>query len=93
FWSDVAYAARRPLKTADEYRNYLALLDGLPAYFDQELDNMRAGLARGFTPPKVTLAGREGTLTSVADAKTPQDVVFYNPFKQMPATIPAAEQE
>ena len=93
FWSDVAYAARRPLKTADEYRNYLRLLEGLPAYFDQELDNMRAGLARGFTPPKVTLAGREGTLSSVLDAKTPQDVVFYNPFKQMPAAMPAAEQE
>jgi len=93
FWSDVAYAARRPLKSADEYRNYLRLLEGLPAYFDQELDNMRAGLARGFTPPKVTLAGREGTLSSVLDAKTPQDVVFYNPFKQMPAAMPAAEQE
>lgn len=93
FWSDVAYAARRPLKTADEYRNYLRLLEGLPAYFDQELDNMRAGLARGFTPPKVTLAGREGTLSSVLDAKTPQDVVFYNPFRQMPAAMPAAEQE
>ena len=93
FWSDVAYAARRPLKTADEYRNYLRLLEGLPAYFDQELDNMRAGLARGFTPPKVTLAGREGTLSSVLDAKTPQDVVFYTPFRQMPAAMPAAEQE
>ena len=93
FWSDVAYAARRNFKSADEFRNYLRLLDGLPAYFDQELDNMRAGLARGFTPPKVTLAGREGTLTSVTDAKTPQDVVFYKPFKDMPATIPAAEQE
>lgn len=93
FWSDVAYAARRTFKTPDEYRNYLRLLEALPAYFDQELDNMRAGLARGFTPPKVTLAGREGTLISVSDAKTPQDVVFYNPFKDMPSTIPAAEQE
>jgi uncharacterized protein (DUF885 family) len=92
FWSDVAYAARRPLKSADEYRKYLAMLEGLPAYFDQELDNMRAGLARGFTPPKVTLTGREGTLTSVANAKTPQDVVFYTPFRQMPAAMPAAEQ-
>jgi len=93
FWSDVAYAARRSLKSADEYRNYLATLEGLPGYFDQELDNMRAGLARGFTPPKVTLAGREGTLTSVLDAKTPQEVVFYNPFRQMPSAMPAAEQE
>jgi len=92
FWTDVTYSARRSFKTAEEYRNYIALLGALPAYFDQELGNMRAGLARGFTPPKVTLAGRDSTLVSVADAK-PQDTVFYGPFKQMPATIPAAEQE
>ena len=92
FWTDVTYSARRSFKTAEEYRNYIALLGALPAYFDQELGNMRAGLARGFTPPKVTLAGRDSSLVSVADAK-PQDTVFYGPFKQMPATIPAAEQE
>lgn len=92
FWTDVTYSARRPMKSAEEYRNYIALLGALPAYFDQELGNMRAGLARGFTPPRVTLAGRESTLVSVAEAK-PQDTVFYGPFKQMPATIPAAEQE
>ena len=93
FWTGVTYAARRTYKSAEEYRNYLRMLDGLPAHFDQQLDNMRAGLARGFTPPKVTLAGREGTLVSVAEAKSAQDAVFYAPFKQMPSTIPAAEQE
>lgn len=92
FWTDVTYSARRSFKNAEEYRNYLTLLGALPAYFDQELGNMRSGLARGFTPPKVTLTGREGTLVSVAEAK-PQDTVFYGPFKDMPATIPAAEQE
>ncbi|WP_026354230.1 DUF885 domain-containing protein [Massilia niastensis] len=93
FWTDVAYSARRPFKTPEDYRNYLRQLAALPAYFDQELSNMRAGLARGFTPPKVTLAGRESTIVSVARAKTPQDTVFYTPFREMPASIPAAEQE
>ena len=93
FWTGVTYGARRPLKTTQAYRNYLDQLEGIPAYFDEEIGNMRAGLARGFTPPKVTLAGRESTLLSVTEAKTPQDTVFYGPFKEMPSTMPAAEQE
>lgn len=93
FWTGVTYSARRPLKTTQAYRNYLDQLEGIPAYFDEEIGNMRAGLARGFTPPKVTLAGRESTLLSVTEAKTPQDTVFYGPFKEMPSTMPAAEQE
>ena len=93
FWTDVTYSARRPLGGADDYRHYLAQLDALPRYFDEEVGNMRAGLARGFTPPRVTLTGRDSTLVSVTEANSPQDTVFYTPFKQMPASIPAAQQE
>jgi uncharacterized protein (DUF885 family) len=92
FWSDIAYIARRPLKNADEFRAYLAQLGDLPRYFDEELDNMRAGLARGFTPPQVTLAGRDAPLLNIVNAKSPEDTVWYTPFKEMPATIPADEQ-
>lgn len=93
FWSDITYIARKPFKTEAEYRAYLKQLADLPRYFGEETENMRAGLARGFTPPKVTLAGREAPLVNIANAKTPQDTVFYTPFKEMPATIPAAVQD
>ena len=93
FWTDVTFGARRPFKSAEDYRNYLRQLENLPGYFDQELANMRAGLARGFTPPRVTLSGRESTIVSVAQAKTPQETVFYTPFRDMPASIPAAERD
>ena len=92
FWSDIAYIARRPLKNAEEYRAYLAQLADLPRYFGEELDNMRAGLARGFTPPQVTLAGRDAPLLNIVNAKSPEDTVWYTPFKEMPATIPMDEQ-
>jgi uncharacterized protein (DUF885 family) len=92
FWSDITYVARQPMKTADEYRGYLAQLADLPRYFDEELDNMRAGLARGFTPPQVTLAGRDAPLVAMADAQRPEDTVWYLPFKTMPATISMDEQ-
>ena len=91
FFSDITYAARRPFATVDDYRRYLKQLADLPRYFDEEVDNMRAGLARGFTPPQVTLAGRDAPLVAVASAK-PEDTVWYAPFKAMPATIPADAQ-
>jgi uncharacterized protein (DUF885 family) len=92
FWSDIAYIARRPLKNGEEYRAYLAQLGDLPRYFGEELDNMRAGLARGFTPPQVTLAGRDAPLLNIVNAKSPEDTVWYTPFKEMPATISMDEQ-
>ncbi|CAH0171202.1 hypothetical protein SRABI118_00999 [Massilia sp. Bi118] len=92
FWTDITYAARRSFKSAQEYRDYLLLLRDMPRYYREQLANMRAGLARGFTPPRVTLAGRDVPLATVAEAKSPQDTIFYAPFKSMPANIPAAEQ-
>jgi uncharacterized protein (DUF885 family) len=92
FWTDITYTARRAFKSADEYHAYIAQLRDMPRYFREQLANMRAGLARGFTPPRVTLAGREAPLVSIAEAKSPQDTIFYAPFRNMPANIPAAEQ-
>lgn len=93
FWTDASYAARRPLRSLDDYRNYLRLLEALPDHFAQQTANMRAGLARGFTPPRVTLAGRDVALVSVAEARQPEDTVFFTPFRNMPSSLPAAEQD
>ena len=68
FWTDVTYGAREPFKTKQDYYNYLARLESLPRYFSEQLDNMRAGLTRGFTPPRVTLTGRDSALASVVAA-------------------------
>lgn len=92
FWTDVSYDAQRAFATQDDYRNFIKRMDALPAYFSEQVANMRAGLARGFTPPKVTLTGRDASLASIAEAKTAQETVFYAPFRAMPAAIPAAQQ-
>ena len=92
FWTNMASTARRAFTKPVEYRIYLKQLADVPRYFNEETVNMKAGLARGFTPPKVTLVGRDSSLTSVTEARTPEDTVFYQPFKQMLATVPAAEQ-
>lgn len=93
FWSEMASTARKPFKTVQDYRNFIAQMQTWPGYFEQSEANMRAGLARGFTPPKVTLMGREASVAVVAQAASPNDTIFYQPFKTLPASLSAAEQE
>ena len=47
----------------------------IPRYFHEQTGEMRAGMKRGFTPPRVTLEGRDGSLTAVTDA-TPEASLF-----------------
>ena len=90
FWTDLGYTARRPFRTLQDYKNWLAQMKDIPRYFHEQMDEMRAGLKRGFTPPKVTMEGRDSSVTAVTDAK-PEDSLFYTPFKDMPG-ITATDQ-
>jgi uncharacterized protein (DUF885 family) len=92
FWGDLAYAARRPLRTEQDYVNYIAMLGDVHRYFGEQIANMRLGLARGFTPPRVTLEGRDSSLASVAEAASPEQTVYYEPLRTLPASISAARQ-
>jgi len=92
FWSGLGFTASRTFHGAQDYRNYIALLNDVPRYFDEQTANMRTGLARGFTPPRATLVGRDKSVSLISEAKGAQDTTLWKPFKEMPASIPAAEQ-
>ena len=92
FWSDLNYSARGQFRTEADYRNWLNQLHEIPVWFGEQIANMRSGEARGFTPPKVTLAGRDEAVAQAAGAVTAEESVLYLPFKAMPAAIPAATQ-
>jgi uncharacterized protein (DUF885 family) len=90
FWSGLGYTSARDFKTETDYRNWIAQLRMVPGWFADETANMRAGLARGFTPPKMTLTGREASLDAIADASDPAATSLYKPFKTMPAGMAPA---
>jgi uncharacterized protein (DUF885 family) len=92
FWSDLGFMTRRPLKDEAAVRNYTAKLDDVPRYFDQQIANMRAGLKRGFTVPRAVLDGRDVSIASYAEVKSPEESEFYAPYKKLPSTIPAETQ-
>lgn len=81
---------RNPLDDADAYRRYIGRLRDIPRYFDEQMANMRAGQKRGFTPPQVTLIGREGSIANFIKTDA-RDSAFYAPFNQLPSTIGNAE--
>ena len=93
FWSNLGFMARREMKTAQDFRNYIARLNDVPRYFGQQTDNMRAGLERGFSVPRAVLDGRDVSISTVAELKDPTESPLYAPFKKLPAAIPADEQQ
>ncbi len=83
---------RQGFRTAEEYRRYIGRMREIPRFFAENIANMRAGLARGFTPPRATLAGRESAIAAYAVANVEQNP-FYAAFNDIPSTIPADERE
>ncbi|HMJ05055.1 MAG TPA: DUF885 family protein, partial [Chthoniobacterales bacterium] len=92
FWSDFGYTARRPYKGVKDYENWIAQMRDVPRYFREEIANMKAGLARGFTPPRATLAGREKSIATVAEGK-PEDNLLYTPFREAMVGVEAGDRE
>jgi uncharacterized protein (DUF885 family) len=82
FWTDLGYTARKPFRTLADYQNWLKQLRDIPRYFSEQMVQMRAGLKRGFTPPQLTLQGRDASITAIIDT-TPEANSFYTPFREM----------
>jgi uncharacterized protein (DUF885 family) len=89
FWTE--FTPRQGFGTIDVYRNYVGRLRDVPRYFDEHMANMRAGLARGFTIPRVSVTGRERTIEPYLKADTTNPL--FTPFANMPATISQADRE
>lgn len=88
FHTDMTYLVdTTPFRTEKDYRDYIARLKALPGYLDQNVANMRQGLADGFAQPKEIL----GNILPSFDAQiaeTAEEHPLFEPFTRIPASIP-----
>jgi uncharacterized protein (DUF885 family) len=79
-------ARSQPFDTPEDYQRWLQRLSAFPAYVEQQIANMRQGLADGFTLPREILDDVAVVVEKVATTPIEESAV-YQPFVQIPETI------
>ena len=85
FHSNLNYSVR-PLSSYKAAKNYLNKLNAIPVFVDQHFVNLREGLEKGVSQPKVIFNGYESTYEDhiITDFS---DSYFYSPLKNLPENI------
>jgi uncharacterized protein (DUF885 family) len=80
-----------PLDTLKDCENYVARLDAFQAFAGAHIELMRAGIRRGYIPPRVVLEGIEDSIQAHI-VQDPTESVLFRPFEQLPESITEADQ-
>ncbi len=79
------------LRTTSDYERYIARLNDVPRYFDENIANMRIGMEDGFTLPAEILGGVSKVIAAEQFQK-PEDCPLFRPFVDYPDSVPAADR-
>ena len=74
-------------KTVADYENYIARLNDVPRYFDENIANMREGMREGFTLPSAILDG-VGRSIDGEQYDDPTTMPLWQPFANFPHAVP-----
>ena len=78
-----------PFKTARNYEDFLGRIDGFVVWMDTAIKNMRVGMARGITQPRIVMLRVLPQLdTHIVD--DPQASLFYEPIRNFPLDFDGA---
>ncbi|MHA7871977.1 MAG: DUF885 domain-containing protein [Hyphococcus sp.] len=92
FHTNFGYVVRSaPFRTEKDYRDYLTRLRALPGYINQHIENMRQGLADGYTQPKEILPYILPSFESLVKDNAAAHP-YYATFENMPAAISQRRQ-
>ena len=81
-----------PATKRSQFEDMIARLNGVAVLTDQTLALMREGLAKGITPPRITLRDVPQQVLNQLPAD-PHQSALYRPFREMPRDFSEAEKE
>lgn len=88
FWDDTAASIREDsFDHEHKYRDAIHMMYDLPRYFDEATANMKRGLERGFSQPKIIMPAVIRTIEAVL-TQTPEQTDYFRPFHTIPRTVP-----
>ena len=79
------------MKDVDEIEEYIRKLEAIPGYLDQQISNMRVGLADGYTQPRAIMAKIAPGFEALTAASA-EESIFYAPFRRLPESLSEDEQ-
>jgi uncharacterized protein (DUF885 family) len=78
-------------QTTKQYEDYIARLNDVPRYFDENVANLREGMRDGFTLPSAILDGVARVVDS-AQYGDPEKTPFWKPFAGFPEGVPERDR-
>lgn len=91
FHSSLNYQIR-PINDHQQAISYLNMLNAIPEFVNQHFVNLREGLDKGVSQPRVIFKGYESTYNDhIVDNY--QDSYFYSPFKNLPNSFTQEQKD
>jgi uncharacterized protein (DUF885 family) len=91
FHSSLTYMVR-PLTNYKQVRRYLQKLNAMPEFVQQNLVNLREGLEKGVSQPRVIFEGYQSTYNDHI-VKDFRDSYYYSPFKNLPEDLSQMQKD
>ncbi|PHQ57692.1 MAG: DUF885 domain-containing protein [Lutibacter sp.] len=91
FHSNLNYSVQ-PFNNYKQVKKYLKKLNAIPVFVDQHFVNLREGLTKEVSQPRVIFKGYESTYNNHI-VKNYEDSFFYSPFKKLPESLTAAQRD
>jgi uncharacterized protein (DUF885 family) len=91
FHSSLPYMVR-PLNNYGQAKEYLNKIKAIPDFVDQHFVNLRAGLNKGVSQPRIIFEGYESSYNDHIVGRY-EDSYFYTPFKNLPESLTVAQRD
>ena len=86
-------AGAQPFETVKDYENWSRRALGVPALFNQAIENMRTGMAAGVVQPRALMEKVLPQLDAVLAGGNAEASLFWGPIRTFPEDFSAADRE